>query len=84
MSSLVRSVRHIQVKQISYCPKIFQAIIDYTPHPTEFDESDDLEYQKNIINKLVEDKWFIKTPRVVPCIAPIYGRYISRRRTYHS
>lgn len=59
MNGLVKSVRHIQVKQISYCPKIFQAIIDYEPHPTEYDETDDLEYQKQLMNDLVLTNWFI-------------------------
>ena len=60
MNQLVKSVKHIQIKQISYCPKLFQAIVTYQPHPTEYDESDDLEYQKNIINKLIDDRWFVK------------------------
>ena len=59
MNQLVKSVRHIQVKQISYSPKLFEAIIQYEPHPTEYDESDDLEYQKNLINDLVKHNWFI-------------------------
>ena len=59
MNGLVKKVRHIQVKQISYCPKIFQAIIEYEPHPTEYDESDDLEYQKDLMNDLVRHNWFI-------------------------
>ena len=45
-NGLVKSVRHIQVKQISFHPKLFEAIITYQPHPTEFNESDELEYQK--------------------------------------
>tara|TARA_R110000824_G_scaffold235334_1_gene424118 strand:- start:81 stop:305 length:225 start_codon:yes stop_codon:yes gene_type:complete len=59
MNGLVKSVRHIQVKKISYCPKIFQAIIDYEPHPTKYDESDDIEYQKDLMNDLVRHNWFI-------------------------
>ena len=60
MNQLVKSVRapRVQVKQISYSPKLFQAIIQYEPHPTEYDESDDLEYQKNLINNLVKHNWF--------------------------
>ena len=62
MNQLVNNIKHIQVKQISYAPRLFQAIITYQPyhHPYEFDESDDLEYQKKVVNKLVEDKWFTK------------------------
>jgi len=58
MNGLVKTVKHIQVKQISYCPKIFEALITYEPHPTEYDESDDLEYQKKLMNNLVRYNWF--------------------------
>ena len=58
MNALVKTVKHIQVKQISYCPKIFEALITYEPHPTEYDESDDLEYQKKLMNNLVRYNWF--------------------------
>ena len=60
MSGLVKSVRHIQVKKIAYCPNLFKAIITYEPHSTEWDESDDLEYQKKLVNDLVEKKWFCR------------------------
>ena len=60
MNQLIKSVRHIQIKQISYTPQLFQAIINYEPYDIEYDESDDLEYQKNLINKLIDDKWFVK------------------------
>ena len=59
MNGLVKSVRHIQVKQISYCPKLFEALITYEPHPTKYDESDDLEYQKQLMNDLVAHNWFM-------------------------
>ena len=59
MNGLVKSIRHIQVKQISYHPQLFQAIIEYQPHPTLYDESDDLEYQKQLMNDLVKHNWFM-------------------------
>jgi hypothetical protein len=59
MNGLVKSIRHIQVKQISYCPKLFEAIIQYESHPTKYDESDDLEYQKQLMNDLVKHNWFM-------------------------
>ena len=59
MNRLVKSIRHIQVKQIAYSPKLFEAIIQYEPHPTEYDESDDLEYQKQLMNDLVKHNWFM-------------------------
>ena len=49
MNRLVKSIRHIQIKKISYHPKLFEASITYEPHPTLFDESDDLEYQKSLM-----------------------------------
>jgi hypothetical protein len=58
MNGTIKTIRHIQIKQVAYCPNIFKAIITYEPYSTEYDESDDLEYQKHFINKLVEDKWF--------------------------
>tara|TARA_R110000824_G_scaffold18039_3_gene72241 strand:- start:1054 stop:1323 length:270 start_codon:yes stop_codon:yes gene_type:complete len=59
MNGLVKSVRHIQIKQIAYSPKIFQAIIDYETHPTNYDESDDIEYQKQLMNDLLKTNWFM-------------------------
>jgi hypothetical protein len=59
MNGLVKNIKHIQVKQISYCPKLFKAIIEYEPHPCEYDESDDLEYQKQLMNDLVKTNWFM-------------------------
>ena len=58
MNRLAKSIRHIQIKQIAYTPKLFEACITYEPHPTEYDESVDLEYQKILINKLIGDEWF--------------------------
>jgi hypothetical protein len=60
MNSIVKSVKHIHIQQIAYTPLIFQAIITYEPHPCAFDESDELEAQKNVVNKLINDKWFTK------------------------
>jgi len=59
MNSLVKTVRHIQLKRIAFTPKLYQAIITYEVHPTEYDESDDIEAQKNLINKLINENWFI-------------------------
>ena len=59
MNGLVKSVRHIQVKKIAYAPKLFEMLIEYEPHPTEYDESDDLEYQKQLMNDLVKSNWFM-------------------------
>jgi hypothetical protein len=59
MNGLVKAVRHIQIKKIAYSPKLFQAIITYESHPFEYDESDDIEHQKQIMNKLVRRNWFV-------------------------
>ena len=62
---MIKVVRHIQIKQISYCPKLFEALITYEPHPTEYDESDDLEYQKTIINQLISQNWFYRPKKII-------------------
>ena len=45
---MIRNIRHIQIKKVAYHPNLFKAILTYEQHPTEYDESDDLEYQKKI------------------------------------
>ena len=59
MNGLVKSVRHIQIKKIAYTPQLYTAIITYETHPTQYDESDDIESQTDLINKLINDNWFI-------------------------
>ena len=56
---MIRNIRHIQIKKIAYTPNLFKAIITYEAHPTEYDESDDIEYQKGLMNKLINDNWFV-------------------------
>ena len=56
---MIRNIRHIQIKKIAYTPNLFKAIITYESHPTEYDESDDIEYQKGLMNKLIKDNWFV-------------------------
>ena len=58
MIGIIKAVRHIQIKNIAYHPHLFKAIITYEIHPTEYDESDDLEYQKELMNNLINKKWF--------------------------
>tara|TARA_R110000824_G_scaffold297595_1_gene485831 strand:- start:157 stop:375 length:219 start_codon:yes stop_codon:yes gene_type:complete len=60
MNGLVKTIRHIQIKKIAYTPQLYTAIITYEAHPTEFDESDDIEAQKNLMNKLINDNWFVR------------------------
>ena len=65
MNGLVKTIRHIQIKKISFTPQLYTAIVTYETHPTEYDEygeydeSDDIEHQKNLINKLIKDNWFV-------------------------
>jgi hypothetical protein len=56
MNGLVKAVRRIQLKQISSAPNIFQAIITYEPLSSG---SDDLKYQKQLMNDLVLHNWFM-------------------------
>ena len=61
MIKVVKSLRHIHVQQIFKSkPSLFQAIITYEPHPYKHAESGELEHQKVFVNKLIEDKWFVK------------------------
>ena len=61
--SLIKNIKHIQLNKISYSPNLFKAIITYEPYTNEFDESDEIELnkQKQIINELIKDNWFYKT-----------------------
>ena len=54
---MIKSVIRIQVKQVAYCSNFLKLIITYIPHPTEYDESEDLEYQKKFMNKLIDTKF---------------------------
>ena len=51
MNGLVKAVRHIQIKKIAFTPQLYTAIITYEAHPTQYDESDDIEYQKKYMIK---------------------------------
>ena len=70
MIGVIKAIKHVQVKNIAYHPHLYQAIITYEVYPRslrlfngiEHDESDDLEYQKDLMNKLIGDKWFLKVP----------------------
>ena len=51
MSSVIKKIYNIQLNKIAYSHNLFKAVITYESHPTEHDESDELEYQKNFIQK---------------------------------
>ena len=50
-------ILRIQNKTIAYSPSIYRIIYDIKPHPTEYDESDDLEYQKRLPSKPYRSVW---------------------------
>ena len=62
MNGIVKAVRHIQIKKISLAPELYTALITYETHPhiTEYNESDDIENQKKLINKLIKENWFVE------------------------
>lgn len=68
MNGMVKNIRHIQVKQIAYSPKLFEAMILYEPHPSESvgkrSDDDELELQKLVINDLINYNWFRNTERI--------------------
>ena len=43
---MLRNIRHIQIKKITYHPKLYQAIITFEKTNNEYDESDDIEFIK--------------------------------------
>jgi hypothetical protein len=53
---MIKVVRHIQLDKIAYLPNLFKAIITYETYSNEYDGSDDLEYHKELMNKLLKDK----------------------------
>ena len=56
MIGIIKAIRHIQVKRVAHNPNLYKAIITYEMHhPTEYDESDDIESQKNLMSL-----WFAK------------------------
>ena len=58
--SLIKNIRHIQLNKISYSPNLFNACITYEPYSNKYDESDEIEVnkQKDLMNKLIKDNWF--------------------------
>lgn len=59
MNQVVKSVRHIHIKQVSKFPVLYQAIITYEPFPIS-DNNAQHNQQKHIVNKLIKDEWFAK------------------------
>ena len=57
---MIKVIRHIQLNKIGYTPSLFKATIIYEPYSNEYDQSDEIEYNKNkvLLNKLVKDNWF--------------------------
>jgi len=57
---MIKSIKHIQINKISYTPILFKAVINYEPYNNEYDQSDEIENnkQKNLLNKLIKDRWF--------------------------
>jgi len=74
MNGLVKAVRHIQIKKIQFKPELYTVLITYEPHPhsIKFKISDDIEHQKILINKLINDNWFIKGGINIPDLPDTY------------
>jgi hypothetical protein len=66
MNGLVKAVRHIQIKKVAFTPQLYSAIITYETYPTEYDVSDDIEAQKDLINSLIKENWFVKSDHNIP------------------
>jgi hypothetical protein len=50
---MIKVVRHIRLNKIAYSPNLFKTVITYETYSNGYDESDDLEYQKELMNKLL-------------------------------
>ena len=51
-STLIRNIRHIQIKQVAYHPNLFKAVITFEKTNIDYDESDDIEYLKNVLEDI--------------------------------
>lgn len=45
-STLIRNIRHVQIKKVAYHPNLFKAVITFEKSNIQYDESDELEYIK--------------------------------------
>lgn len=45
-STLIRNIRHVQIKKVAYHPTLFKAVITFEKTNIHYDESDDIEYIK--------------------------------------
>ena len=70
---MIKLVRHIQLNKIAHSSNLFKATITYETYSNEYDESDDLEYQKELMNKLLKDKWFVTPTEGENIIWKAYG-----------
>ena len=53
--NMIKSVRHIQLNKISYTPNLFKAVIIFEPYNNKYDESDEIEHNKQtkLLNKSI-------------------------------
>ena len=51
-STLIRNIRHIQIKQVAYHPNLFKAVITFENSNIDYDESDDIEYLKKVLEDI--------------------------------
>lgn len=58
-STLIRNIRHVQIKKVAYHPNLFKAIITFEKSNIQYDESDELEYIK--LRDLDKKKEVVKT-----------------------
>jgi len=57
MNSIIKSIRHIHIQEISKIPKIYQAIITYEIKEHYNSNEDWEQEQKTLVNKLINEKW---------------------------
>jgi hypothetical protein len=50
-SAIFKKIHHVHLNKVSYSPELFKSVIINKSHPTQYDESDDLENQKKLLLK---------------------------------
>jgi len=51
-STLIRNIRHIQIKQVAYHPNLFKAVITFEKTNIHYKENDEIEYLNNVLEDI--------------------------------
>lgn len=51
-STLIRNIRHIQIKKVAYHPNLFKAVITFEKTNRHYKENDEIEYLNNVLEDI--------------------------------